>query len=206
MAKAKPITPGDVYGRLTIIRQADRSETPGDNHRRVVAQCSCGEVRNIMFSLLATGKTVSCGCYRRTRNITHGHTVGKKDSRTYRIYRDMLTRCNNPNYREYHLYGGRGIKVCDRWLESFENFLSDMGERPAGMSLERERVNEGYGPGNCKWADDFEQANNKRNNVFLEFNGKRMTIPQWARELGKEAGTLYARHYAGWPPEKILTR
>lgn len=201
MAKPKPTTPGDIYGRLTILRQAERSETQGDNHRRVIAQCECGEVRNIMFSLLITGKTVSCGCYRRTMNITHGLT----GTRTYAIYRDMLTRCNNPNYREYHLYGGRGIKVCVRWTESFENFLADMGQPPdERMTLERERVNEGYGPGNCKWATQLEQANNKRNNVFIELNGRRMTIPQWSRETGIKSGTLHFRRRKGWPPERIL--
>lgn len=202
MAKAKAITPGDVYGRLTILQQAERSGTPGDNHRRVIAQCECGEIRNIMFSLLVTGKTVSCGCYRKIKGITHGRS---KNDVTYRIYRDMLRRCNNPNYREFHLYGGRGIKVCERW-STFENFLADMGERPPGMSLERDRVNEGYGPDNCRWATDFEQANNKRNNVFLEYQGKRLSIAQWSRETGIKAATLYFRHSSGWPPERTLTQ
>lgn len=116
----------------------------------------------------------------------------------------MLTRCNNPSYREYHLYGGRGIKVCERWLESFDNFLEDMGERPPGMTIERKRVNEGYSPDNCKWATIEEQANNKRNNVVIEHAGRRLTIAQWARELNLKAGTLYFRHSKGWPPDRVL--
>jgi len=89
-------------------------------------------------------------------------------------------------------------------MESYENFLDDMGERPEGMTLERERVNEGYGPGNCKWATQIEQANNKRNNVVIVLDGKSMTIAQWARELNLNPFRLYYRHSRGWPPERIL--
>lgn len=199
MASKYPITPGEVFGRLTIIGEAPKHGL--DVHRRVYARCECGTERDIMFSLLVTGKTVSCGCYRKTKNITHG----RSQSRTYRIYRDMLTRCNNPHYKEYHLYGGRGIKVCDRWQGSFDNFLSDMGERPKGMSLDR-IDNEGhYTPENCHWATGFEQANNKRNNVILEYHGRRQTAPQWARELGISVRNIYSRRRSGWSDERILS-
>jgi hypothetical protein len=174
----------------------------------VEAQCDCGALTRVTLNNLRSGHTASCGCLRSEvgdKIATHGHARKSGVNRTYAIYRDMRTRCENPKYREFHLYGGRGITVCERWKNGYEFFLADMGERPTGMSLERKRVNEGYSPDNCKWATDEEQANNKRNNVFIEFEGRRMTIAQWSRELGLKAGTVYFRHSKGWPPERILS-
>lgn len=203
MTKKHPITPGEVFGRLTIIGPAPKN--PGDVHRRVFARCECGEIRNIMFSLIVTGKTVSCGCYRRAARITHGHARKNRQNSTYACYRDMLTRCTNPNYKEYHLYGGRGINVCNRWRESYQNFLSDMGERPEGMTLERKDYNGDYAPENCRWASVIDQANNKRNNVILEYKGRTQTAAQWARELNISVWNIYSRKRLGWSDEKILT-
>lgn len=203
MAKKHPITKGEVFGRLTVIGPAPKNE--GDIHRRVYARCKCGEIRNIMFSLLVTGKTVSCGCYRRTKNITHGHASEHNGNRTYYVYRDMLNRCNNKKYKEYYLYGGRGIQVCARWKERYENFLEDMGIRPEGMSLDRIDNDGDYEPSNCRWATIYDQANNKRNNVVLEYNCRTQTAAQWARELNISVWNIYARKKRGWSDERILS-
>jgi hypothetical protein len=118
----------------------------------------------------------------------------------------MVQRCTNHNVGQFADYGGRGITVCERW-KSFENFLADMGRRPsASHSIDRTDNTRGYGPDNCRWATKLEQANNKRNNVTIEFNGRSQTVPQWAKELGIAATTLYTRLYAGWPIERALTR
>jgi hypothetical protein len=102
----------------------------------------------------------------------------------------MRDRCSNPNRHDWKRYGGRGIKVCERW-QVFENFLSDMGERPAGMSLDRIDPNGDYSPDNCRWASIRTQCNNTRRNVYVEHDGRRQTIAQWADELGVKRMRLY---------------
>lgn len=131
---------------------------------------------------------------------THGYTK----TRTHRIWVQMRRRCRDPRANGYQNYGGRGIKVCDRWNDSFEAFLEDMGECPEGMSIERRENSKGYEPGNCVWATLEEQNNNRRNNVFLEHNGRKLTIRQWSRELEVNFQTLHSRHRRGLPVVEIL--
>src|SRR5690606_34445144 len=137
--------------------------------------------------------------------IKHGHSSSGKLTPTYSAWTGMLTRCRNPKDKNYENYGGRGITVCNSWLD-FPAFLADMGEAPPGMSLDRIDVNGGYEPGNCRWATADQQSNNKRNNVFFEFQGERLTAPQWARKLGMKRVTLERRlNFYGWSIEKALT-
>lgn len=117
----------------------------------------------------------------------------------------MKGRCLNPSYGNYANYGGRGIKVCDRWLESFENFLADMGEAPRGTSIDRIDNDGHYTPENCRWATDSEQQNNKRDTVLLTANGKTQTINEWAKETGLDVALIrnrIKRH--GWSVEKAI--
>lgn len=198
-----PVPIGARYGMTIVLGEAETTTT----NRKVRAICDCGVEFSVAINNLRSGHTKSCGCAlnkARAALATHGFTRKFCFNRTYSIYRDMRTRCENPKYKKFHLYGGRGIKVCDRW-NNFENFLADMGERPEGLSLERNDVNGDYGPNNCRWASSLDQANNKRNNVFLEYCGKRMTVAQWARELNMKAGTIYHRVSHGWPPERVLS-
>lgn len=155
------------------------------------------------------GKAKSCGCFQRERasesNITHGHTSDGEWSRAYTIWSSMKDRCFNPRKKAYLDYGGRGITVCERWLE-FENFLADMGDPPHGMSIDRfPDTNGNYEPGNCRWATRQEQNSNRRSCVFIEFNGKRQTIREWSRELGIHRGTIESRLERGWGAERALT-
>lgn len=134
----------------------------------------------------------------------HGH--GTQKTKVYRAWRSMNNRCYNKNTNRYELYGGRGIVVCDRWRNSFKNFLEDMGEPPSDKhSLDRINTNGDYGPSNCKWSDIYEQANNKRRNVFIEVKGIKMTVSQADRFLGLPSNTVKSRLYQGWSIERATT-
>jgi hypothetical protein len=121
-------------------------------------------------------------------------------------WRSMKERCYNQTQKSYKDYGGRGIKVCDRWLgpKGFENFSSDMGEKPNDGTLERIDVNGHYEPLNCRWATKTEQANNKRNNRFLTRDGKTQTLAQWAKELGCSSALILIRIKSGMSEEQAL--
>lgn len=109
-----------------------------------------------------------------------------------------MSRCNNPKATAYNLYGGRGIKVCDRWMESFSNFLEDMGERPQDTSLDRIDFNGNYEPSNCRWANSVVQARNKRNNLIIDYDGTTMCLEAWAEELGIKSNSILTRLKRGW--------
>lgn len=200
--KIHPTPIGKRFGLLVVIKKSESRR--GD--RIVEALCDCGNTTKANINNMRNGHTQSCGCLKlKPTHVTHGHTRKGKFNRTYSIYRDMRTRCENPNYKEFHLYGGRGITVCERWKSGYENFLADMGERPDGLTLERVDVNKGYSPENCKWATKIEQANNKRNSAFLTLNGETMTVAQWATKLKMNASTLYYRRSKGYTAENILS-
>lgn len=135
---------------------------------------------------------------------THGHASGRTHSRAYSAWHQMKARCQNTNCSAYKDYGARGIGFCERWRR-FELFLEDMGEPPLSTSLDRKDNNGGYCKENCQWADDKAQQNNKRDNVSLEFDGKRLTVSQWAERLGIKVNTLQYRLLRGWDVERALT-
>jgi hypothetical protein len=134
------------------------------------------------------------------RQRGHGHSVRGHQSRTYQVWASMKDRCANSNNKKYHLYGGRGIKVCDRW-QLFENFLSDMGERPGPeYSLDRYPNNDGnYEPGNCRWATIEQQNNNTRKTLRIEFRGEIKSAAQWSRTLSISEKVIRRRHRRGVP-------
>ena len=162
---------GHQYGDWTVVAHAE----PGPHYlRRWLCRCACGTERAVYASNLTSGKSVSCGCRKpetiREQKLTHGQSGDRfgAASTTYSTWTSMLTRCRNPRSKSFDSYGGRGIKVCERW-HSFENFLSDMGEKPSkGMSIERVDVNGDYEPGNCVWAGSRQQARNTRRTRLSE--------------------------------------
>jgi len=136
--------------------------------------------------------------------LRHGHAVHGKASREYASWMKMIARCTNPRGDSYHLYGGRGIRVCARWRESFEAFLYDMGPRPAGTSIDRIDNNGHYEPGNCRWASEREQHRNTRRNRFLTWRGETLCLADWAARVGLCPKVLGARLRSGWTVERAL--
>jgi len=151
-------------------------------------KCNCGNTKDIRIDSVVKGITKSCGCYNKSSHEKHG----KYNTPIYRTWRSMKDRCLNKNHFAYKDYGGRGIKVCIKWLK-FENFYKDMGERPHNKSLDRIDNNKGYSKDNCKWSTQKEQSNNKSNNHLITFKGKTQNITQWSEELGINRETLYGR-------------
>lgn len=177
--------------------------------RRVICRCECGTERYVLRWDIVNGKSKSCGCWRnevsKTLHRTHGHAADGDHTPEYQSWRAMRERCFNPNADNYQHYGGKGIRVCDRWA-SFDNFLGDMGSKPSPRhSVERIDGSLGYTPENCRWAAAAEQQNNRCNNHRLEFGGRVQTIAQWARETGISDHTLRARLTRGWSIERTLT-
>lgn len=123
----------------------------------------------------------------------------------YGTWDGMKQRCLNPNNSRWKEYGGRGIKVCQHWLDSFENFLKDMGEKPFGLTLDRIDNDGDYTPENCRWATPKEQQRNRADTVLITYNGDTKTLYAWADITGIKSCTLYSRYFRKWTPEKILT-
>lgn len=149
---------GKRFGRLVVIRKAKSYRSPGGSTKaRLYCKCDCGQRVVVNVGHLRSGKIVSCGCRMREPKPHHGYS----GTPTYRSWCAMKQRCLYKRSPKYHLYGGRGIRVCNRWLR-FENFLKDMGERPRGKTLDRKNNNLGYFKKNCRWATAAEQRNNQR--------------------------------------------
>ena len=200
---------GQTFGALTVLSRIGHKTKSRSHYWE--CQCICGNVTEVSGSNLRSGAVASCGCVARQatsiRNQTHGHTAGAGATRVYRIWSCMLTRCYNPDRASWQDYGGRGIKVCDRWRESFENFYADMGEPPTPRhTLDRYPDNGGdYSPDNCRWATMSQQARNRRSTRMIEYQGRTMAISDWADEYGIKLACLTGRLNNGWDIEKALT-
>lgn len=192
---------GRIFGRLTVLSYA--------GNKKWLCRCSCPlktEKAIHRYSLM-TGRTKSCGCINKETIRKGPVTHGMSGSKEYTVWVNMRERCYNKNNDHYYAYGERGISVCDRWLNSFENFIEDMKICPPDkFSIDRIDVTGNYEPDNCRWATKEEQANNKNNNHYLTLNSKTQSISNWSKETGIEPGTILARILRGWSVEDTLTK
>ena len=171
-----------------------------------VCKCDCGNKTTTLTTELLRGRTKSCGCYQKERasaaNKTHGHS----GTRLYRIWSNMIQRCSNPKNDNYHLYGAKGIAVCDEWkeFETFGKWALENGYTDA-LSIDRIDNSKGYSPDNCRWATPQEQTDNRDCTQLVSYNGKTQTLNRWAEETGIPYRKLLWRIHQGWPIERALT-
>lgn len=198
---------GKTFGRLTVI-----AKDPDSPPRKVYwfCKCACGNSHRVYGAELRNGSTKSCGCLKmeniRNLGLTHGQASSGDFTGAYKSWAKMRYRILDKNCINYANYGGRGIKIDPEW-DSFEAFFRDMGPRPKGGSIERIDSNGNYEKSNCRWANNYEQANNKSNNVIVEWRGKTKTVGQWATIQGIPRDVLYKRiHCHKWPIEKAMTQ
>jgi len=173
--------------------------------------CKCGVKKKLHSPALSNSKLKSCGCLTKeilsNAQTKHGqsHPNNGKPTRTYSAWHSMHLRCRLESRKDWMNYGGRGITVCERW-KSFENFLADMGEAKEKMTLDRIDVNGNYEPSNCRWASAKQQANNRKNNTLITYQGKTQTLSMWSDEIGVARDTLSLRIKSGMPLDRAMSK
>lgn len=206
---------GKRFGKLTVVEKAGSINVAaaGKKPNRHVAWkciCDCGNYKVVTGTKLKFNNTQSCGCLgggglktADGKYIRYGAPINTKE---YNAWTAIKRRCLSPSCKLFKNYGARGISVCERWKNSFPNFLKDMGYAPSPEhSIDRYPNNDGnYEPGNCRWATDAEQAINKRSNVFVVYNGERLTISQWAIRIGCSYSYMWKQAKLGKPIDTIF--
>ena len=193
---------GHKYGKLTVVSFSHKDQR---NQHCWLCVCECGKTTAPCANSLRRGTTKSCGCGR--GSLAHGHSRRRQISPEFRSWLAMRGRCNKPKNNEYARYGGRGVTVCDRWQNSFESFIEDMGVKPTPKhSIERVDGNGNYDPENCRWVTPTAQARNRRSNVVVEWNGERKILIEWSEQVGIKYATLRRRIVElGWPINEAMT-
>lgn len=189
---------GEKFNMLTVLEECNERDKYGGKVYK--CRCDCGNIHYVRGILLRNNVVKSCGC------LKHKGTHKKRNTRLYSIWNGIKQRCNNKNNPCYNHYGGRGIKVCNEWLNDFQAFYdwSMSHDYKKGLTIDRIDVNGDYEPCNCRWVDWGIQINNRRNNVYLTYNGKTQTMMQWANELDVPYPRLNMRHQRGWNTHDIL--
>jgi hypothetical protein len=187
---------GQSFGRLIPQRYVGGS--------RWECLCACGQATTVQTGHLISGHTSSCGClHRESGGSKPIHGLSRHP--IYKRWQGMLDRCYSPTHHKFPLYGGRGITVCERWRQSVLHFYADMGDPPAGMTLDRYPDTNGpYSPENCRWATRTQQARNKRQNHLLTFNNETHSVAEWAEKHNVKVGLYYSRLRANWSTEEVL--
>lgn len=196
---------GRKYGRLTAIRVSHYNER---KQAYWLCVCDCGTEKSIFGGNLTSGAVISCGCYSRENpaHLIHGAAKDFQHYPEYDIWLGMKGRVHNPNNKRFKFYGGRGITICQQWLDSFENFYRDMGQRPhPKLTLHRVNNNGNYCPENCVWATKKVQNREKTNTHWQTYQGERKSLADWADITGINYTALHQRLRAGWSVERAFT-
>jgi hypothetical protein len=206
MDRAKDIT-GQKFNRLTAVERAGNS---AKGLALWLFRCECGGTKISTGAEVRRGGVKSCGCAAIEQKINAGksrcHAFSRANfPRERKSWENMIDRCTNPDNNQFHNYGGRGISVCDRWKQSFKNFLEDMGARPANTSIDRIDNSFDYCPENCRWADAKTQNRNRSNNHVVVINGEAKTLSQWAERYKVPQSMIGNRIYRGWPEHAAIT-
>lgn len=199
--KKKEYKSGEKVGACFFVEEIDN-----ENLRLAKFKCTCGTEFEAHIQKVRTHKISSCGCKEKSNRGKASITHGMSDTPEYRVWLTMKRRCNDPNNHKYESYGLRGIKVCVEWENSFEQFITDMGRREfKGASIERRDNSKGYCKNNCFWANPTTQARNRRSNLYLEYDNKRMLLIDWAKETGIPMKRISSRLKRGWSVERSLS-
>ena len=198
MQEAFRVKSGERYGRWLVLGRFKRES----NSSQAFCKCDCGTEKYVRFTHLKSGRSVSCGCYRKELYTVHG----KSDFRIYQVWADMKGRCQNKKDRNYKNYGGRGVSVCEEWQE-FQPFMewALVNGYADALTIERIDNNGNYEPDNCKWVMQSEQCQNRRSCNYITYKGITKNITQWAKETGLHRAVLYYRISSGWSIEKAFT-
>lgn len=192
---------GQIFNRLRVTEFVEIRKTM--SYWRCT--CDCGKVTVVRSYSLTSGNTQSCGCLAKEVAVKTNKTHGMGKSKEFKTWSMMKDRCNNHKNDSYSHYGGRGIEVCDEWVNDFMQFYTDMGPKPTPKhSIERNDVNGNYCKENCRWATIEEQANNRRDNVRITYQGKDMTAQQWGAYLGISSLKIRRRLKKGLSPDKVF--
>ena len=212
-ASARKATPrlvaGQRFGRLVVQKQIEPYvDRQGARMQQYRCLCDCGSVGIYRSRLLRVGHTKSCGCLSREvageRLRTHGEGRAQTRTREYTAWAGMIARCENDAEPGFRNYGARGISVCKRWRDSYQDFLADMGRCPPRLTLERVDNFGSYEPGNCRWATRHDQARNKRNNIVVELDGVSMNLADACAKTGMTYSRAYQRIRAGWAMSRVF--
>jgi hypothetical protein len=190
---------GEQHSYLTVDYTV-RESYGKSNATMAYCHCRCGKEVKVLFTHIVTHIRLSCGCLQGVKHDLPYHKTNyakKIRTRTYNIWAGMKQRCLNPKHTVYDLYGGRGVVICDTWME-YSNFLSDMGEAPLGMSIDRIDSNLGYCKDNCRWATQKTQNNNKNNNHYITINGELLTMMEASEKYNVPYYRLRSRLARGW--------
>lgn len=197
---------GQRFGRLTVIEYAGKDKS---NKAMWVCKCDCGNIKTIVGNNFVRGIVVSCGCKgkeNREKAAKAAYKHGGRGTRLYRVWKNMRTRCYCEKFIEFDCYGGRGIKMCPQWEHDFSSFKEWALKNgyDDSLTIERIDVNGDYSPENCKWATYKEQANNKRNNSFIQYKNKLYTLTQFCEEFNLNYRNCYTRYKKGFTAQQLI--
>jgi hypothetical protein len=209
MGAFKDLT-GQKFGMLEFIKFVRMNKKPTYQYAVWECKCDCGNVVEVQANSVTTGRKGNCGCQTSEISRKGWDKRGRKHSLSehplYDTWSGMISRCYKPQLKAYADYGARGIRICDEWLNEPQKFIDHMlesGWKP-GLTVDRIDVNGNYCPENVRAADGITQANNTRRNIYLELNGERRTVAEWAKIKGLPYGTILSRVQRGWEAERTL--